>query len=218
MEVIGSIEESFNNGNAPREAHMEAIGSIKEVGAYLASRGWKAPRVTLYRHIEEKKLKCNQEGIFEIATVERYARKYLKRLTLVDTTDIQGKENMIIKIQHVSAYLHSRGWLAPRETLYRHIAQAKLKRNPEGAFSIIDIEKYARKYLRPLDVINATSQDMALLFQKAMEKFYRDKAPDIINFVSGDLAKTEELKSFLNHQTIEFFKLQSSTTQGNNDE
>ena len=212
------------------EKTIEFFMDIKKVLAFLGAQGWKASRNSIYRHVKEGKLCRNKEGVFEARAVNLYAKRNLQRLFEPNRDHLSSEEkephpdgrgdteNTLTEIKAVSVYLSSRGWLAPRQTLYRHIAERKLKRNSRGRFEIISVEKYARKNLKCLDVKNASSDDMARLFQKAMEKFYRDKAPDIINFVSGDLAKTEELKSFLNHQTIEFFKLQSSTTQGNNDE
>lgn len=195
----------------------ETLGNIKDVIDYLNGIGWKAPRVTVYRHINEKKLRQNEAGSFDVDRVLRYARKNLKHLP--DTAEpIDGKENMIFSIPAVSAYLHSRGWHAPNETLYRHIKREKIKKNRHGAFDIVDVEKYARKYLKPLDIMNEGSLAMAGLFQKAFEKFIRIRAMDIVNFVSGNTEKTEELKLFLIEEAGQFFKMQSIDGKDSNHE
>ena len=131
---------------------------------------------------------------------------------------LQGGDKVIFSIPEVCAYLHSRGWHAPNETLYRHIRKQKLKTNRQGGFSLIELEKYARKYLKPLDITNDNSLAMAGLFQKAFEIFVRIKANEIITFVSGDFLKTEALKLFLINEASLFFKLQNTYEQADNNE
>lgn len=73
---------------------------------------------------------------------------------------------------------------------------------------IVSIEKYARKYLKCLDVMNPSSEKAARLFYDALNIFLHSIAEKIVFFVAGDNSKTEELKSFLNDEAKLYFKLQ----------
>lgn len=124
----------------------------------------------------------------------------------------------IATIHGVVEYLTIRGWYISKTTLSRHVEDRKLKRSWDGTFSIINIQKYARKHLRCLDVIPANAETMAIIFQKEMQKFLNEKAAEIVDFVSGDISKTEELKLFLTNETGKYFKFQQPQVEGNNDE
>jgi len=119
-------------------------------------------------------------------------------------------EETIAEIKGVIAYLTAHGWYITRATMYRHIEDRKLKRNKEGVFNVVDVEKYARKYLKCLDVKNENSQAAAFLFQDALKIFFDEKAEKIVNFLGGNISQTEELKALLRHETREFFKLQAA--------
>lgn len=209
---------------------IEFFMDIKKVLAYLGAQGWKASRNSVYRHIREGKLCLNKTGVFEARAVNLYAKRNLQRLFEPYLNHLAGEEkephpdsmgdaeDTLTDIKAVSVYLSSRGWHAPRQTLYRHIAERKLKRNSKGRFEIVSIEKYARKYLKCLDVMNSSSDDMARLFQTAIEKFLRDRAVGIITFLSGDTSKAEELKTFLADESRKYFKLQYAQEQGTTNE
>ncbi len=212
------------------EKTIEFFKDVKKVLAYLNAQGRKASRNSVYRHMREGKLCRNAEGVFEVRAVNLYAKRHLQGLFEPYTDDLAceakdlhpegmaDEDGTFTDVQVVRAYLLSRGWFAPRQTLYRHIAARKLKRNSKGRFEIISIEKYARKNLKCLDVKNASSDDMARLFQTAIEKFFRDKAGEITSFLSGDTAKAEELKTFLTDESRKYFKLQHAHEQGESDE
>ncbi|KAF0158820.1 MAG: hypothetical protein FD159_907 [Syntrophaceae bacterium] len=208
------------NEEKTRAIIMDAKGVI----THLTFQGWRVSSTSIYRHIKEGRLRHNKEGVFEVHAVDLYAKRNLKRLNLptnnkkAETNDHEAglidTENSFADIKGVGLYLASRGWLAPRITLYRHIKERKIKRNFADRFDIIAIEKYARKYLKCLDVINSSSDDMARLFQTAIEKFLRDRAAGIITFLSGDTSKAEELKTFLADESRKYFKLQYAQEQG----
>ena len=201
------------------EKTIEFFKDIKDVLAYLGARGWKTSRNSIYRHVKEGKLCRNKEDVFEARAVNLYAKRNLQRLfePYWDHLSSEEKEphpdgsgdaeNTLTDIKAVSIYLSSRGWLAPRQTLYRHITERKLKRNSKGRFEIISVEKYARKNLKCIDMKTPSSDETAHLFQTAMEKFFRDKAEKIISFVAGDAITADALKEFLTSEAGEYFRV-----------
>ena len=205
------------------------IRDVKDVQSYLDSRGWKVSLNTVYRHVSEGILRRNKENVFDIAFIDRYAKRNLKRGHNIDVNTRKAERNegvdvitaetdTICDIKGVSSYLICRGWNSPKTTLHRHIAEGKLKRNRTGSFEILDVEKYARKYLKCLNVTNASSEKAGLFFRKALLNFYsRNNVEEIINFVSGDVSKVEELKTYLINEAGKFFKLENIKT-GDGDE
>lgn len=222
-----------NNSQVDLALTEESIPDIRGVFDFLTIRGWHVRKSKLYRNIEDRKLKRSADGTFSIINIEKYARKNLKCLEVVTTvkeaTEIISQQEMkkmfndtaaesISTIHGVVDYLSVRSWYISKTTLSRHVEDRKLKRSWDGTFSIINIQKYARKHLRCLDVIPANAEAMATIFQKEMQKFLNEKAAEIVNFVSGDISKTEELKLFLTNETGKYFKFQQPQVEGNNDE
>lgn len=205
------------------------ITDIKGIRSYLAAEGWRFSTTSIYRHIAEGKLRRNQEGVFEPHTIDLYAKRHLRPVNVlaanyrkVETVHYETAEdstlNTFADIKGVRAYLISRGWHVTHTTLYRHVNERKLKRSQDGRFHIISIEKYARKYLKCLDVINPSSEKAACLFYDALNIFLHSIAEKIVYFVAGDNSKTEELKSFLNDEAKRYFKLQREHEGGIIDE
>lgn len=196
----------MNTENETQAAFID----VPSVMTYLTGRGWHAPRATIYRHVNEKKLRKNAAGVFDIAMLERYAKKYLKRLRIGNDASLNPEET-IIHVKDLSAYLMARGWHAPRTTLYNHLKNRKLKRNAAGVFSTIDAERYARKHLRPLAVITEESRDTAALFEKAIVKFCAGHAAKIIEFLNCDVSRADALKQFLIEEAKSYFKTRHQT-------
>jgi histone H3/H4 len=210
-----------NNFQVDLTKTEESIPNIRGVFDFLTIRGWHIRRMTLYRNIEDRKLKRSADGTFSITNIEKYARKNLKCLevftTVKEATEIISQAEMkkmfndtaesIPTILSVVDYLTIRGWYISKTTLSRHVEDRKLKRSWDGTFSIINIQKYARKHLRCLDVIPANAEAMATIFQKEMQKFFNETAAEIVDFVAGDSTKIDEFKSFLMNGISEYFKL-----------
>lgn len=203
------------------------IIDIKGIRSYLAQHGWRFSTTSLYRHISEGKLRPDKDGVFETHAIDRYAKKHLKPANVlagnyrdVETVYYESGEgdtsSTFADIKGVLAYLSSRGWNVTHTTLYRHVNEKKLKRSQDGRFHIIPIEKYARKYLKCLDIMNPSSEKVARHFQGAMNIFLHSIAAKIVCFVSGDISKTEELKSFLTDEAMIYFKLQCEHNKGEN--
>lgn len=184
----------------------DVIKNIKGVVLYLTEHNWKIPRSTIHRHILDGKLKRSKDGCFSITDVERYARKNLKRLTLSNKSFQPG--DLLNNIEGVISYISGQGCHVPRSTLYNHIG-TKLKRNEDGSFFVVNVEKYIRKFLKPIDPEKKISQGKAL---NIMKKFYRDKAEEMINFVDGDLSRLEAFRLFLLNETENYFKSISQNT------
>lgn len=54
-------------------------------------------------------------------------------------------------VADVRKYLKAHAWKISKTQLYEHVAQKKLKRSDDGAFSIFSVDKYALKYLKRVD-------------------------------------------------------------------
>jgi len=80
--------------------------------------------------------------------------------------DLALTEESIPDIRGVFDYLTMRGWHIRRMTLYRNIEDRKLKRSVDGTFSIINIEKYARKYLKCLEVVTTVKEATEIISQQ----------------------------------------------------
>lgn len=193
------------------------IKEVKGVFSYLRARGWRASLNTLYRHIAFGHLRRNQGGVFDSNAIDLYAKRFLKRLNVLipfDQTpemeaagDVVDDKKTLKDLSEVSAYLESRGWFITKTTLYRHVGERKLKRNQAGRFDLIAIDKYARKYLKCLDVENPSSVLMARRFLSALESFIHDSAERTACFLTGDGGQAGALKEFLTSEAINYFKL-----------
>ena len=209
------------------EKTQDNITDVKSVLSYLKVNNWRYSATTIYRHISIGKLRRNKEGVFEIKTINLYAKKNLKPLIVLEedaqndeTSDYQmndvDTENTFADVKGVRAYLASRGWDVTKTTLYRHVNERKLKRDHQGRFDVVVVEQYARKFLKPLAVINASSEKAACLFHNAINIFLRDTTEKIICFLSVDSSRAEELKAFLINETRKYFKLQPIQSSAEN--
>jgi hypothetical protein len=204
-----------------------SITGIKGIQSYLAAHGWRFSTTSIYRHISEGKLRSCKDGVFETDAIDLYAKRHLKPVNVlarnyrdVETVYYESGEgdtsNTFADIKGVRAYLSSRGWTVTHTTLYRHVNERKLKRSQDGRFHIMPIEKYARKNLKCLDVMNPSSEIVARHCQDAMNIFLHSITAKIIRFVSGDISKIEELKSFIADEAKLYFKFQYEQKKGEN--
>ena len=53
--------------------------NVAAVRKYLKKNNWRISKSQIYEHVEQKKLKRTDEGIFSISAVDKYALKYLRR-------------------------------------------------------------------------------------------------------------------------------------------
>jgi hypothetical protein len=63
-------------------------------------------------------------------------------------------------VLEVLGYLQGAGWKISQPGLYKHVAEGKLTRNPEGAFGKIAVDKYARTFLRKKDGSSKVSDQL----------------------------------------------------------
>jgi hypothetical protein len=54
--------------------------NVRAAFQYLASQGWKLSERTLYLHRDSGKLKASSNGQFSAQSLDRYARRYLRRV------------------------------------------------------------------------------------------------------------------------------------------
>ena len=61
------------------------------------------------------------------------------------------EEKVLPNVLAVADYLTTQGWKAGKSTIYKHQKEGKLRPQPDGAFRIVDAEKYASTFLKRLD-------------------------------------------------------------------
>jgi len=155
------------------------IKSIAGVGKYLKEHSWKISKTQLYEHVEIKKLKRSDDGTFSIASIDKYALKYLRR------DDGSKPSKALAEIQEKKFEADVR----------QSIASAEMK---ELKISILK-GAYVRK-----DAFELALVERAMLFKYDIETFCRSKAADMVNLVSGNTEKIPDLIEYLLAETAKW--------------
>lgn len=73
----------------------------------------------------------------------------------------------------VLAHLGEEGWKLKRSTLYKHIKENLLPRQPDGSFTVADVQKYTRLHLKPLGTDKDASDKVSDIKIKLLEQELR---------------------------------------------
>ena len=66
-------------------------------------------------------------------------------------SDDSGHSETLKNILEVVEYLKAAGWKVSKSAVYRHRDQGKVGPQADGGFSVVDVERYARDWLKRLD-------------------------------------------------------------------
>jgi hypothetical protein len=152
------------------------IFSVADVHRYLKAYAWKISKTQLYEHVEQKKLKREDDGNFSIPIIDKYALKYLRR------ADGSKPSKALADIQ-------ARKYEAD---VRQSMASAEIK---EIKISVLKGE-YVRK-----DAFELALAERAMLFKQDIETFCRSKAAEIVNLIGGDKEKIPDLIDYLLNET-----------------
>jgi len=152
------------------------LNNVAAVRRYLKNKNWKISKTQIYEHVEQKKLKRNDEGYFSISVVNKYALKYLKK------TDGSKPSKAHAEVQERKYEAEVR----------QYVASAELKEIKAGILK--------GDYVRKGDFERALAE-RALLFKRDIENFCRSKPTDIINLVDGKKEKIPDLIEYLLKET-----------------
>ena len=155
------------------------LQNVASVHKYLKNHAWKISKTQLYEHVEQKKLKREDDGTFSISKVDKYALKYLRR------ADGSMPSKALKEIQ-------TRRYEADVRQL---VAGAEMK---EIKTTILKGD-YVRK-----DAFELALVERAMLFKHDIETFCRSKAAAMVDLVGGDKEKIPDLITHLLDQTAIF--------------
>jgi hypothetical protein len=170
--------------NNQNEASERILKTVADVHKYLKSHAWQISKTQLYSHVEQKKIKRDDDGTFSIPKVDKYASKYLR------CTDGSKPSKALADIQ-------TRKYEADVRQL---LAGAEMK---EIKNSILKGE-YVRK-----DAFEFALAERAMLFKNDIGTFCRSKAADIVNLVDGDKEKIPDLINYLLEETANWLNVYS---------
>lgn len=137
------------------------LRTVADVHKYLENHDWKISKTQLYEHVDQKKLKRSNEGIFSMSAVSRYALKYLRM------ADGSKPSKALADIQERKYEADTRQAVANAEMKELKISILKGEYVPKDSFEIALAQR-------------------AMIFKADIETFCRAKAPDIISLVTGD--------------------------------
>lgn len=144
--------------------------------SYLQESGYRIKKSTLYNHSKQRKLKPNDSGEYEIASVDSYALANLQRLNGSSITPEQKK----------------------RERIDLEKAEAELQKSREQAAYL------ANKNRKIDEEINAIiGRELAKryrFFRSDIRNFHRGDAPAIVSLVEGNPQKAPELVDYMDTQ------------------
>ena len=66
-------------------------------------------------------------------------------------SDAAGKDEALRNLLEVVEFLKNAGWKVSKSAVYRHRGQGKIAAQPDGRFSVADVERYARDWLKMAD-------------------------------------------------------------------
>jgi hypothetical protein len=141
--------------------------NLREVAEYLKASGWKVSQSTVYKHGGEGKIRPNQEGVYSLKAVEKYAGIFLVR---------KETQQKIIDDE-----LQRKKLLAEVEKLSEQARLARIKRlAEEGRYILrddLELEMAAR----------------AASLEAGLKHIVQLRAGDWISVVTGDGKKTGDL-------------------------
>jgi hypothetical protein len=155
------------------DAPIQTLPNTRAVARYLMDMGYPIKERTVYKHVEEGKLKPNRQGIFDLKKVLRYAR-HIKRVGSPDGGPPDEDDG-----------LQQRRLTAEAELREVQVKNAALKNQIlSGAYV-------------PRDTFERELGARAMLFRSDAENFRHAVAPEIIALVHGDPALIPDLIEYL---------------------
>jgi len=153
--------------------------NILAVVEYLKAGGWKIAKSMAYQHRNDGKIRPQEDGLFHIKDVVKYAKTFLRRLdgAKMDALDTIQQEKLRGEVDKLQA--QAEHWQIRTKAL-------------AGAY--VDKEAFERELAK-----------RAAIFRNDMETFCRSQAADIIAASGGDPAKAPDLIQYLLERTEEFF-------------
>jgi len=145
----------------------------RAVWKWLQETGWQVAQRTVYKHVAAGRLLPNNEGVFTLKAVKKYAQTFLKR---ADT----GK-----RVQDEQDELQRRKTQLEVEKLEEEVARSKHKREvEEGAYI-------------PRDQLEIELASRAAVLDAGIAHFFQSEAGAWIHLAGGDQRKLPELISVL---------------------
>jgi hypothetical protein len=135
---------------------------------YLCTQGWKLSEKTIYLHRDEGKLKPGRDGTYSTSALDRYARRYLRRL--------DGSGGVEEESESPSAKDEAEIRLRTARANYMELRQKIL----------------ADQYV-PADEFERALAARASVFKSDLQNFAHGKAQDILTLVNGDQALVPDL-------------------------
>lgn len=182
VKTMKQLEEEFKNDlslQSPESAPASApstFPNLLAVLSYLQEAGYRIKKSTLYNHSKQKKLKPNDSGEYEIASIDSYALANLQHLNGSAVTPEQKKREKI-DLEKAEEEL--------RKTREHATYLANRNRKVEDEITSIVGRELAKRYR---------------FFRSDIRNFHRGDAPAIIALVEGNPQKTPELVEYLDNK------------------
>ena len=159
----------------------EQFENAREVHAWLSGQGWKCSERTVYNHIRDLKLKPDQDGLFGLAAVRKYAKAFLRRV------DGAAKDSDLVEQER----LRLLSGKAKEAQLKAELTEIKLK--------------VERGELVPKDKVDEILISGVSVLKASMGQFFYSSAQEIVHLVGGDPGKAEDLVDFLKERSGHWF-------------
>lgn len=141
---------------------------------HLAGQGWKVGKTIFYCHVKEGKLRPREDGAFELAAVNKYAKAFLKRSAgtgRISTDEIDRLHEKRLRAEVEKTEGQAQVWTSKARILN---------------------ESYV-----PRDLFETELAKRALVYRNDLEGFCRSEAAGIIAYIDGDSGKLSDLIAFL---------------------
>jgi hypothetical protein len=158
----------------------QTFQNVMAVVSYLKAGGWKVGKSSVFAHAKQGRLRPHEDGTFHEKDVKKYARTFLKRL---DPGTMQP---------------------AAIEKLQRRKVEAEAKKlEAQATHWQLRSEIESGRFIPKAD-FEMELAGRAALFKNDIEYFCMAEAPEIINFVNGDIGKVSELITYLLKKTSDW--------------
>lgn len=154
-DLVRVLSEKYFQENGGNSASLKNIPAVVE---YLTKAGWKIAKSAAYKHKKEGKLVPGPDGSFKISKVDRYADRWLDRLSGSGGADAMAEEKAKAELEKLKA--QARHW------------DIKTK---------IQLGEYV-----PRDLFEYEIAARAKVFKSDIEGFFRGRASEIVRTCDGN--------------------------------
>jgi hypothetical protein len=110
------------------------------------------------------------------------------------------EDKPLVNVAEVLDYLAAAGWKVTKTSLYRHQKEGKLLPRPDGAYSLRDVERYARTWLKQLSTGKRKTEKMDELQRRKLESELENLE---LARKRNELAYGKELDRYIHREQME---------------